>query len=212
MEHIKIVIFDCDGVMFDSKKANTAYYNAILEHFSREPMTPKQFDYVHMHTAYAALCYLFDNEADRKAALSYSANMSYAEFIKYMEIEPNLKRLLKWLRPEMKTAVATNRSTTIGRVLTEHNIDEYFDLVISALDVPNPKPAPDMLLKIIDHFNILPNQAMYVGDSQLDEDAAKAAGVPLVAYKNQSLSAQYHINGLMELRSLLNGIKDKEPS
>ena len=124
MEHIKIVIFDCDGVMFDSVKANTAYYNTILGHFGRGPMTAEQFDYVHMHTVYAALRYLFDNETDRKAALSYSATMNYEEFIKYMEIEPNLKILLDWLKPVMKTAVATNRSTTIGRVLTEHNLDD----------------------------------------------------------------------------------------
>ena len=188
MEDIKVVVFDCDGVMFDSRKANTAYYNAILNHFGRKPMTPEQFDYVHMHTVYAAIFYLFDNDDDRKAALSYSATMSYAEFLKYMEMEPDLKPLLTWLRPKIKTAVATNRSTTIGRVLTEHHINEYFDFVVSALDVQYPKPAPDMLLKIISHFNISPHQAVYVGDSSLDEEAAKSAGIPLIAYKNQNLS------------------------
>ena len=127
MEGIKAVIFDCDGVMFDSIKANTAYYNDILKHVGKGPMTDEQFDYVHMHTAYAALCYLFDNDDDRKAALSYSANLSYEEFIPYMEMEPDLKPLLEWLRPEIKTAVATNRSTTIGRVISEHGLDEYFD-------------------------------------------------------------------------------------
>jgi phosphoglycolate phosphatase len=207
MKNIKVVIFDCDGVMFDSKKANIAYYNAILEHVGKGPMTSEQFEYVHMHTVYAALDYLFDNETDRKAALSYSASMSYEAFIKYMEIEPDLKTLLDWLRPEMKTAVATNRSTTIGRVLAEHNIDGYFDLVVSALDVTHPKPAPDMLIKVIEHFNFSPNQAIYVGDSQLDESAAKAAKIPLIAYKNTSLSADFHINGLMEVQEILNSVK-----
>jgi HAD superfamily hydrolase (TIGR01509 family) len=205
---VKAIIFDCDGVMFDSSKANIAYYNAILDHFGKDPMTADQFEYVHMHTVFAALHYLFDNETDRKAALSYSATMNYEEFIQYMEMEPDLISLLEWLRPEMKTAVATNRSTTIGRVLTDHNIDRYFDIVVSALDVKNPKPAPDMLIKITEHFNISPKQALYVGDSMLDEDAAIAAGVPLVAYKNTSLSAEYHIDGLMEVREILNGIKN----
>lgn len=212
MVDIKVIVFDCDGVMFDSKKANTAYYNAILEHFGREPMTPEQFDYVHMHTVYAALYYLFDTESDRQAALSFSSQMNYAEFIHYMEMEPGLKTLLAWLRSKMKTAVATNRSTTIGRVLSDHNLDGHFDLVVSALDVQHPKPSPDMLLKVIDHFNILPNQAMYVGDSQLDEEAATAAGIPLIAYKNPNLSAQYHINGLMEVQAILNGIRDAASS
>lgn len=203
MQDIKVVVFDCDGVMFDSGKANTAYYNAILDHFGNPPMSPEQFDYVHMHTAYDSICFLFDNEADREAALTYSAGMRYDEFIKYMEIEPDLRPLLAWLKPEIKTAVATNRSTTIGRVLSEHRINESFDFVVSALDVPNPKPAPDMLFKILGHFNVPADQTLYVGDSQLDEDAATAAGMPLVAYKNENLTADYYINRLMEIRKIV---------
>ena len=209
MEDIKAIIFDCDGVMFDSSNANIAYYNAILGHFGKDPLTSDQFEYVHMHTVFAALHYLFDNEADRKAALSYSATMNYEEFIQYMEMEPDLISLLEWLRPEMKTAVATNRSTTIGRVLTDHNINGYFDMVVSALDVKNPKPAPDMLIKITEHFNITPKQAFYVGDSLLDEDAASVAGIPLIAYKNPELSAEYHIDGLMEVREIINSVKKR---
>ena len=37
--HIKVAIFDCDGVMFDTEKTNMAYYNRILEHFEQPPMT-----------------------------------------------------------------------------------------------------------------------------------------------------------------------------
>jgi len=203
MRELKVIVFDCDGVMFDTRKANTAYYNTILKRFGKPPLSPEQFDYVHMHTAYASICYLFDNETEQSAALSYSEGMRYDEFIKYMEIEPDLKPLLKWLTPEIKTAVATNRSTTIGRVLSEHQIHDCFDLVVSALDVPNPKPAPDMLLKILEYFDVPPDQTLYIGDSQLDEDAAMASGIPLVAYKNKNLSAKYYINRLVEIREIV---------
>jgi phosphoglycolate phosphatase-like HAD superfamily hydrolase len=42
--------------------------------------------------------------------------------------------------------------------------------------VENPKPSPDQLIKILEHFNIEPYQLIYIGDSKLDEIAAKAAG------------------------------------
>ena len=71
--------------------------------------------------------------------------------IRYMEIEPGLKPLLEKLRPEYKTAIATNRSDTMDRVLFEHNLEGYFDLVISARDVDRPNPFPDPLLKIMNH-------------------------------------------------------------
>ena len=34
---IKLVAFDCDGVLFDSQQANIAFYNTILAHFDRPP-------------------------------------------------------------------------------------------------------------------------------------------------------------------------------
>ena len=88
-------------------------------------------------------------------------------------------------------------------VLVEHGLERCFDIVVSALDVKNPKPHPDLLLKILEHFGIKPSQAIYVGDSVLDEMAAKAAGVPLVAYNNKDLSADYHIINLKELEAML---------
>jgi len=203
MKNIKVVAFDCDGVMFDTVKANTAYYNNILNHFGKPDMTPEEFTYSHMHTADKAVAKLFEDEKSFEAAQAFRKRMSYIPFLKYMEIEPHLKPLLKRLRPKYKTAVATNRADTMKRVLIEHDLEEYFDLVVSALDVENPKPSPDQLIKILEHFNVQPDQLIYIGDSTLDEIAAKAAGIPLIAYKNSSLSADFYINSLKELENIL---------
>ncbi|HUV49719.1 MAG TPA: HAD hydrolase-like protein [Anaerolineae bacterium] len=203
MNNIKVVIFDCDGVMFDTAKANTAYYNSVLRHFKKPDMTPEQFAYSHMHTADEAMAYLFDDENMFEAAQTYRKNMSYLPFLKDMEIEPYLKPLLKRLRPRYKTAVATNRADTMKRVLIEHNLKDCFDLVVSALDVKHPKPHPEQLIKILKHFNIAPYNAIYIGDSKLDEMAAKAAEMTLIAYKNRSISADFHINGLKEIEDII---------
>jgi phosphoglycolate phosphatase len=71
------------------------------------------------------------------------------------------------------------------------------------MDVERPKPHPDPLIKILEYFGIEPNNALYVGDSNLDEIAAKAAGVPFVAYQNRSLSAEFHIHSLKEIAKIL---------
>jgi HAD superfamily hydrolase (TIGR01509 family) len=120
-----------------------------------------------------------------------------------MKIEPGLKSLLGKIRPEYGTAVATNRSDTMQGIIAEHGLEGYFDIVVCALDVKNPKPHPESLIKIVEYFGIKPSQAIYVGDSVLDEMAAKAAGIPLVAYNNRDLSADYHIKNLKELEEML---------
>lgn len=200
---IQAVIFDCDGVMFDTIKANIAYYNQILNHFGRPEMTPAQFEFIQMHTVGRSLAFLFEDDASIRAADAYRASVGYEPFYRLMEIEPDLRSLLKAIQPRFKVAIATNRSDTIGRILEVHGLKDDFELVVSALDVPRPKPHPDPLLKVTDYFNIKPHQAIYIGDSKLDEQAARAAGMPLVAYRNRSLTADAHIDHLMELVALL---------
>ncbi len=204
MKNIKVVAFDCDGVMFDTEKSNMAYYNRILNHFGKPPLTPRQFAYTHMHTVHASLDFLFKDKEMRKQADEVRKNLNYLSLIKDMEIEPGLKPLIKKLKPAYKTAVATNRSDTMDRVLVEHNLVDYFDIVVSASDVERPKPFPDPLLKILEFFNVTPDETIYVGDSELDEQAARAAGIRLIAYDNPSLSADHHIKRLKEIEVLLN--------
>lgn len=203
MKNIKVVVFDCDGVMFDSVKANTDFYNHILIHFGWPVMTPEQFEYANMHTAEKVLTYLFEDPDMLESALAYRSRMSYRPFVGKMEIEPYLKPLLHAIRPFYKTAVATNRADSMDWVISDHGLEGLFDLVINALDVNFPKPDPEPLQKILSYFQITPQEALFVGDSQLDEIAARRAGVPLVAYNNQALQAAYHISSLKELESML---------
>ncbi|CAB5124820.1 Phosphoglycolate phosphatase (EC [Olavius algarvensis associated proteobacterium Delta 3] len=202
---IRVVAFDCDGVLFDTEEANTNYYNRLLERFGLPPMTPEQFAYVHMHTAEASIAFLFAEETMLAAARAYAKEMTYFPFLKYMEMEPALVPLLKKIRPSVKTAIATNRSDTMLPLLEKFRLDAYFDLVVRSIDVKRPKPHPDMLIKVLDNFDVMPNQLVYVGDSLLDEQTASAAEVQFVAYKNPSLSAALHIDSLQTLETLVNG-------
>ncbi len=206
MEQVKVVIFDCDGVMFDSKMANEAYYNHILTQFGRPRMNSEQCDYVHMNTAEQSVAYLFMNDAKLEDALSYRRRINYLPFIPLMKMEPYLKAFLEYLHPVYKTAISTNRSDTMGRVLTDHGLEGYFDLVVSCLDVKHPKPDPESLIKILHHFRLSPKEAIYIGDSEIDESAATGAGIPLVAYKNPGLRATYHVAHFKEIEDFLKRI------
>ena len=49
------VIFDCDGVLLDSRESNSIFYNRVLAVFGLPPMTPEQEKYCFMATAGQAL-------------------------------------------------------------------------------------------------------------------------------------------------------------
>jgi len=199
----KVVIFDCDGVMFDSKKANENFYNHILSHFGLPPMTEGQVEYVHMHTVIESLRFLFKGTPYFEDALRYREVMDYRPFIKDMVMEEGLVELLEMLRPRYGLAVATNRSDTIGEVLKTFKIDHFFDIVISSLDVKNPKPHPESLIKILNFFNLPPKDAYYVGDSPVDSQTARASRVNFIAYKRNDLDADYHIDHLMQIAKII---------
>lgn len=202
-QDIKVVAFDCDGVMFDSSQANRAYYNQILFEFGLSAMTDEQFAYVHMHTVDEALAFLVKDDQKLKSVKQYCRRMSYLPFIRDMIMEPFLKQLLNRLRPRYKTAIATNRTNTMRYVLEAHHLQGLFDKVVTAADVRNPKPHPEQLLSLIHHFGILPSQLVYIGDSRLDAQAAHQAQVRFVAYDNHDLEANVHIQSLEQLLSFL---------
>jgi HAD superfamily hydrolase (TIGR01509 family) len=203
MKNTCVVAFDCDGVLFDTEAANWAYYNHILGHFGRPALTAEQFAYVHQHTLNESIVHLFGDEQSVAAVHAYRQTMDYGEFLKYLKVEPDLTGLLKRIRPPIKTAIATNRTDTVDRLLAEFKLTDCFDLVVTSVDIPRPKPYPDMLLKILSHFAVPPDQAVYVGDSQVDAEAAAAAKVPFVAYRNGDLPTPHHIQNLKELEKLL---------
>jgi HAD superfamily hydrolase (TIGR01509 family) len=203
MMDVRVVAFDCDGVLFDTMEANRHFYNHILQHFDRPPMDAEQLLFVHAHTVQQALERLFDDEAQRKAADAFRQTIDYGGFLRHLRMEPHLLELLDWMRGKFKTAIATNRTNTMSRLLREFALADRFDLVVTSLDVERPKPFPDPLFKILAQFKAAPRQSLFVGDSDVDERTARAAGVPFVAYCNPSLAAEHHIQCLKDLRTVL---------
>jgi phosphoglycolate phosphatase len=197
------VIFDCDGVMFDSRQANINYYNYLLARFNLPPMSEKKIDFVYTYTADDSVRHIFEGTPYLEAAMEFKKSVDYTPFIHDMIIEPGLKDLLEKLRPDFGLGVATNRSTTIGKVIEYHGLNGLFDIVVSSMDVINPKPHPESLLKILDFFKLSPGNLIYIGDSDIDYISARAAGVIFIAYKNPKLDADHHVNSMPEVSEIL---------
>jgi phosphoglycolate phosphatase len=154
VKNISAVIFDCDGVMFDSRRANIRFYNHLLLHFGLPPMTEDKIEYVHMHTSDESVRYIFEGTPYTEQAQVYRWDIDYTPFIQDMIMEPGLKEALEVLKLRFGLAVATNRSNTINDVLEWNGLVEYFAIVVSSLDVKNPKPHPEALWKILRFFSI----------------------------------------------------------
>ena len=201
---LKLIVFDCDGVMFDSRKANCMYYNHLLSHFGLPPMSSTEEDYAHMHNVSDSIRHIFRHyETPTLADVHIFRNKGdYSPFLPYMEIEPDLVTFLEKTKNKYHLAISTNRTNTLIPLLQSYNLEGYFGKIMTAANVARPKPAPDALLEILDHFKCQPQEAIYIGDSILDEQHAAACNVPLIAFKNSALQAQYYVQCFMSILQL----------
>ena len=200
---IRVVAFDCDGVLFDSRQANVHFYNQVLAFMEHPPVRPDQEDYIHMHSAQQSLRYLLGDGREFEAAWSYCRDMDFRQFHAHMRVEPGLIPFLQALKSTYSIALATNRTISTREVLTHFQLDHYFDLVVTAADVERPKPHPECMQRIRSVFSVTPEEILYIGDSPVDEALALATDIVFVAYKNPQLRAHFHIDHFEQLYSLL---------
>jgi HAD superfamily hydrolase (TIGR01509 family) len=200
---LRLIIYDCDGVLIDSRASNQAFYNHILSRFGLPPLTDAQLEVVHVTTAQGAIDYLFDGHPELAAAQAYQRTINNDPFLPLIRPEPYIREVLLRLRPQYLTAIATNRGKSLPLVLQNLDLEALFDLTISAYDVSRPKPDPEGLEKILSHFRVEPAAALFIGDAALDREVAAAAGVPFAAYKNPKLKARYHLNTHLDLLPIL---------
>jgi phosphoglycolate phosphatase len=200
---LSLVIFDCDGVLFDSAPANIAYYNAVLERLGRPPLSEEWARRAHFMSSYQLYEAMFGTDsALGEAARRVGREVDYGPFYALMRPMPELDRVLHSLTPHYRLAMATNRGGTVAGVVREFQLDRFIELAVGSHDVARPKPHPDMIEKCLEHFRVLPTAAVYVGDSETDHQAALAAGVHFVGVGGAT-PAQHRIRDLRELPALL---------
>lgn len=184
---VKAVIYDCDGVMFDSFEANLAFYQRIMELMSRPPIDrtdPEKMMVLHTYANRKVLEYFFPDEDELQKSVAHASAIDYSELVPLMTMEDGYRETLDQLSKIVDLAVCTNRSTSMETVLACFGLTDYFSCVVTASRVTHPKPHPEPLLKILSHYALAPGQVLFVGDSEVDCLSAQAAGVPFIAYKN----------------------------
>jgi HAD superfamily hydrolase (TIGR01509 family) len=200
---IRCVIYDCDGVLFDSLEANTRLYNDLCARVGRGPLIEEELGYVHTHTVFEALHFIFGqkDEMEKKALeLLRLKEIDLREYIAYLKMEPHLIQTLGKLKEKgILRAINTNRTTSMKYIMERFNLWPYFEMVVTALDVKNPKPHPESIEKILQAFNLKKEEAVFVGDSEVDQQTAKSSGIKFIAYKNKDIQTDAYIEDHLDL-------------
>ena len=108
---------------------------------------------------------------------------SIFKFGKVKSVE-NVDMVLHRLKDKgLRLCVVTLDEYALTRYCLEQlNIYEFFDMIICADTVKNPKPAPDSAFMFCEKFGLEPDEILMVGDAQKDMIFAKRAGIHGVLY------------------------------
>lgn len=179
---MKVVIFDMDGTLLDSKKDITISVNHVRQnHYSLEPLSEKFIvDAINMEVR--NLPYLFyKTDIYEDSARDMFEKHYYEQCVQnpylYDGIEDTLNALIS---KGIKISVATNAPTKFAkRMLTHLDVAHLFDVIIGADMVSHSKPSPEMLHRILEHYNYEhdKHKAWMIGDNSKDMLSAKSAGI-----------------------------------
>lgn len=208
---IKAIIFDVDGVLVDSKNANVAFYQTLLTK-AGYPSPPRKAVLENFHlTAWQTiekLTGLHDQkEIKRIWSLIEEASARSPELYEFPE---NLEQMLEDLHRQYKLGIVTGRVRYgVDEIFTLREIRHLFDAVITFEDYTNPKPHPESLLLALNRLGISSKEALYIGDSPTDIEAANAAGVKSI-YLNRKPhdDATANVTGFDALRASIEQIAD----
>ena len=175
-------MFDCDGVLFDSWRANVAFYGAVLEAAGLPPLDEEWERRAHVMASSQLFGELFGHDEALLARVhEVSRSTDYGPFYQLMEPAEGLHEVLATLRATHRLAMASNRGRTVREVARRFGLDRWLECVVGARDVERPKPHPDMLLACAERLRVAPGRTLYVGDARSDLEAATAAGMHFVA-------------------------------
>jgi len=174
-----------DGVLVDSFECWWQVLRDLLIAEGQEPLTRERF----LET------WGQDVEADRRsyfpewttAEITARYDAAFPRYAHLIEAEPEAAATLTRLRAQGKRlAVATNSPVDIAaRLLGATSLASYFECIACADLVAEGKPAPDLLHFIARELGVTTAEIIYVGDSEYDAVAARAATVFFIGYRRE---------------------------
>ncbi len=179
MIRIEGLIFDLDGTLLDSKRTILRCLNAALSEFGFEEFADDDlYSMIGMD-----LGEILDIKgADRPDVRDWYTEKQLSTFMQDMTLYDGTPELLKSMKDAgyIIGVVTMRRSRIALEVMSGLGIKMYFDQVVGADDVREPKPSPVHTLAACDNLGLEPERVAMIGDSKLDMLSAKAAGCTAV--------------------------------
>ena len=180
---IKCILIDLDGTIINSGPDLIDSLNFVLRNQNIKPVEKNIIGSLVGGGAKAMIIRAFQNLKLKPPLNIDSLIEDFLEFYfdncsKRSFLYPNVFNTLKDLKSKFKIALCTNKKQFITeKILMDFKIEDFFDCVLGSNSKIKLKPDTEMLEYCLNEFNVIPEQAIMVGDSSNDIIPAKALGM-----------------------------------
>lgn len=183
----KLIMFDLDGTLVDSVADIALSLNRALGDMGLDPVREDQVRVWVGRGAsrllYCVLEYLRQSPDQHDVLMARFMARYEVSVCEKSTIYPGVRELLDACKQAgVPMACVTNKPYTPAKALLEAlDLLDYFEILLGGDSLTHKKPHPEPLQHCLQHFGVKPADALMVGDSRNDIDAAKAAGVRVLA-------------------------------
>ena len=214
---IKLVIFDFDGTLADTKENIILTFQMTMKELGVEIKSRQECAATIGLTLEDAFKVLYPGMAAEKYILlrdTYRRIFKDNRKILVPGLFPEVMETLEELRRRgyLMSIASSRQSPSLQSFLEDMKIAHLFEYAVGGDNVEHPKPAPDAVLQILRHYNLSAEEAFVVGDMPFDINMAVNAGVKScgVTWGNADAAqlkesgANYVIDKMSQLLEILN--------
>ncbi len=218
---VQAIIFDMDGVIVDTEYVDFQFQQEFIKSISKFPdqLTHEDFSSL-VSKSYRNLTSSIKQLSQTELSLDQIASqlqshahealqkVSYADLFR----TDILKIIAYSKKHDIKLAVASSsRKDHILEVLEDCGIVDQFDHIVSGEDFEESKPHPAIYQFALERLQVSAGDAIAVEDSYYGIQAAKSAGIPVIAYHEERMlvdqsHADYKRKNMTEIFELIKSL------
>jgi HAD superfamily hydrolase (TIGR01509 family) len=192
------VLFDLDGVLVESRAVWFEVMRAIARKFGYPEISAEQMERAWGQGIAEDVRMFYPGFTVEELEGEY--NLMFPRYVRHLKVDPDGPPLLEELRGNsIRVAVVTNSPSEVARAMLDQALFNP-EVLVSGNDVCEPKPAPDGILAALNLLQLTAAEAMFVGDTNFDREAARRARIGFAGYR---IDGDVRIESLSEIVRLL---------
>ena len=210
---IKLIVYDLDGTLLDTGIVVLDLINSLREELNKPKLSQKEI----LPWLGIGGQKMIENalNLDAKNAINYldKFRKSYLNTLTpkdciYPEVEKTLEILTQ---KKYYLSICTNKPRKLAeKVLKDTNLNVFFNHMCAGDDLKTQKPNRANLDNCLEYFSVRENEAIYVGDSTVDQQLANACMVNFLHYSpgyDDGVVQDYNTYKMQKHSDILNLIK-----